>query len=849
MRSTSGADGAPPFGAHPGPFGGQVEGPFGGPGPQAYPPFPQQTPFPFEGLSQPTCELDERYFSPGRPLPAPGPARRDVYLGGEGDAGSRFELESPADPPPFRRQPAPTAIATLDDLFADAAPVLAPRRGAIQLMALAVSTITFIGVLAAALAAPVVVPVGVGAREAADFWTQLPTALPIGALPSRSTVLAADGSVIATLFQENRVPVTLDQVHPNMIDALLSIEDARFYDHDGLDYKGIGRAVAARGQGAGGSTITQQYVKNVLLSQAEGSEGRAAATERSVIRKVKEARYALAVEQSLSKDEILEGYLNIAFFGDRAYGVGAAAVRYFGVPASELTVGQSALLAGLVKNPSGLNPTSNPDGAQARRNLVLDRMAATGKITAVQAQEEKAAPLGLNLTTTPNGCAVSAYPTFCEHLQSELATNPAFGKTEQARQARLDQGGMTIQTSLDPRLQQAAQRAVDMAFSPANPVAAAIAVVEPGTGAILALAQSKPYGSGENQTQIVLPTAAAFQPGSTFKPIVMAAALAEGFPVGLTLNSPNRIVPRGCDGPAGGFANAGDSQAGTFDMTTAMWGSVNTYWVQAIALAGVLDTAQVARSLGMTSLPTDPKVLSERSCTLALGAYETSPLQIASVYAALSAHGRACTPTAIAAVTGAAGPEPAPAPNCRQAISPAVADTVSQAMRGVVGKRGTGPRAAIGRPTAGKTGTTNDYGAGWFAGYTPAPGLAAAVWVGDPRGPSHELRNVYGFGQRWPQVFGGGIPALTWKAFMAEAVKGSPAAVFAPAGPSPIVGVGVVVPDVRGLTVPVAALLLQEQGLNSALVGTAGKDARVSVSSPAAGQPVTAGTTVSLTVG
>ena len=357
----------------------------------------------------------------------------------------------------------------------------------------------------------VFVGLGLAAKQASDRFLAMPSRLDASPLPQRSVMVDAEGTPIAWFYEQNRSVVPLDQVAPVMRQALVDIEDSRFYDNPGIDLRAIGRALVRSQAGAvtgdssqpeGASTLTQQYVKNLRLAQARTEAAREEVLEVSYARKLEEARYALQLADTMSKDEILEGYLNLVFFGNGAYGVQAAAERYFSVPASALTLPQAALLAGIVKNPSALDPTNAPQDALERRNLVLDRMLELGHVTADEHAAATAAPLGLDPGGPAAGCTgPDGY--FCDHVLDQLLADDRLGKDEAAREALLVTGGLTITTTLHPKVQAAAVAATARARgSRAN---LATAVVQPGTGRVLALAGSQPYGVEPGQTSVNLP--------------------------------------------------------------------------------------------------------------------------------------------------------------------------------------------------------------------------------------------------------------------------------------------------------------------------------------------------------
>jgi membrane peptidoglycan carboxypeptidase len=656
------------------------------------------------------------------------------------------------------------------------------------------------GLLVAAIVAPVVLGAGFAAKSASDHFESLPTVLPTPTLGRDSVILAADGSKIATLHgAENRVPVKISQVPAIMKTAIVDIEDSRFYQHDGIDYKGLLRAALTDTSGSvsqGGSTITQQYVKNVLLYSADSAQAAAAATDKSIARKVREARLALALEERWSKSQILEGYLNIVYFGQGAYGIGAAAQRYFGETVEQLTLPQAALLAGLVQSPSAYDPLVNPKAALTRRSEVLHRMQELHHLTPAQEKTAEAAPLGLHPVAPPavaDPCLTSSAPFFCDWVRTQLANDPALGSSKQIRQQRLLEGGLTIKTTLDPAVQAAAQQALNATVEPSNSITVAEAIVQPGTGNVLAMAVNKPYGTSPGETTIPVLTTAALQPGSTFKVFTLTAALAQGLPLSTSFYAPacyvspiyhigigngsGRTPEVGC---SNGFSNADPAEAATYDMTQATWQSVNTYYVQLEEKVGVQNVADMAVRLGVPAKRL--KTVGPNSGSLTIGAYVVSPLDMATAYATLAAHGLRCEPRGTLSATtpdGQAVKLTAP-PACQQVIPSSVADEVTSVLEGVI-TNGTGyPNAYLyGRPAAGKTGTTDGYSSAWFVGYTPQ--LAAAVEAGNIESPvAKPLTNISAGGRYYAQVFGGDIPALAWGRTLTAALANQPYAPLPP---------------------------------------------------------------------
>lgn len=644
----------------------------------------------------------------------------------------------------------------------------------------------------AALAAPALGGIGIAARNVATGFLNMPSELETPPPPQRSIIYDAEGGVIAEVYDRNRELVELDQIAPIMQQAIIAIEDSRFYEHGGLDIVGTFRAAlrTIAGRTQGGSSITQQYVKNVLIESATSQAEQEEARETTLGRKIRELRYAIALEQRMTKDEILEGYLNIAYFGDGAYGAESAAQHFFSVSASELNLNQAATLAGLVRYPELYNPRLNPDQAQERRDVVLDRMVATGVITEEEAEKTKAQDLELDISTPSNGCMPSKQPFFCDYVIQEIEKNEAFGETETERARWLRTAGLEIYTTLDPDMQEAGQKAVDKWVPRKNEArkVAAEVLIEPGTGEIRAMVQSRNYGPDESklgETSINFTANAdrggstGFQAGSTFKAITLAAALEKGLPYSTSFTSGSTITVTGqknCDGNTLApwtVSNSSESGgAATHNMVSGTKGSVNTYFAQLQKRVGLCNVIKMAEKLGLTRADgqsyDNPRTQGNNSFTL--GSEEVSPLNVAAAYATFASRGIYCKPMAITKIVDRqAGRTIEMEPECERRISKDVADGVNYLLQQTF-KGGTATGLGIGRPAAGKTGTTDDSASAWFAGYTP--NLAGAVFVGDPRGPNqYPLRNVTLGGRYYSVVYGATIPGPIWQETMREAVK------------------------------------------------------------------------------
>ncbi|MGB8652774.1 MAG: transglycosylase domain-containing protein [Mycobacteriales bacterium] len=726
------------------------------------------------------------------------------------------------------------------------------------------------GVVLAGLAFPLIGGAALVAKSGSDTYLALPSTISTPTLAQRTRILDKDGNVVATLFLEDRVPVRLSAVPLLAQHALIAIEDNRFYEHRGIDVKGTLRALARNSSSGsvqqGGSTLTQQYVKNLLIEGARSQAGQKAAVERSLKRKLQEARFALALEKRMTKSQILEGYFNIAYYGNGVYGIGTAANYYFGVPVQRLSLAQGALLAGMVQNPRRFDPVLHPQAAVTRRNTVLARMAELGYITTTQQLKGAREPLHLRITTVKSGCeapGVSA-PFFCDYVRRYLEDSPAgaaLGDTRQERQETLLAGGLTIRTTLDPKVQAAAQKAVDTQVPADDPFgAAAVAdTVEPGTGAVRGMAVDRRFGDKKHETKVNLALGGSlgFQGGSTFKAFVLARALQMGISPGLTLYAPQSYCAKAFryvldDGSCPG--NAGDSEAGTFDMVKATWDSVNTYFIQLEERTGLVTPPGLAEALGVRQVDStfEGDHLNHYPSFVLGSANTVSPLAMAGAYAAFAARGVFCPPTPIVSITDSHGrPVKTPSTPCSQVLETKVADTVTAILRGVIdgpapGRTGKG--ASIGRPAAGKTGTTSSSKAAWFVGYTPQ--LATAVWVGRPT-PT-QMQNVTINGHYYKAVYGGTIPASIWREVMLGALAGVPVQDFVGADLKGSAGTLVPVPDVTGQPVTVATDVLQQAGF--AVTVGAPVDAApipagaVGATTPAAGTQVPAGSTIVLRV-
>ena len=615
----------------------------------------------------------------------------------------------------------------------------------------AAATLFFVAIpLAGALVAGLLLPwlagPGLAARSSVDLLTPLEGA--DAQLAGNTAILASDGSLITYFYRNNRVPVRSDRIAPVMKQAIVDIEDSRFYEHNGLDVEGTLRALFRNLRAGtvleGGSTITQQLVKQTLLQTAVTPEERAAATEDSVGRKLREARLALALEEKYEKDEILTRYLNLVYFGEGAYGIQAAASAYLSVDAIDLTLPQAALLAGLVQTPTSDNPVNDPVRAQERRNQVLALMLTLGHIT--EAQFAEIAPQPVEVTpgqSPPNGCVDAVIGGFfCDYLQRYLT------RTLGISQQTLDDGGLVIRTTLRPDLQASGDQAVLNYLALGDPLAGMFTAVEPGTGHVLAMSVNRRFGYDVDdpaQESVNLNLVASQGAGSTYKVFVAASALERGVPAWhrITTSDPytSRVYRNGSEPYT--VQNAG-RYPGTLTMVEALIRSSNTYFVALEdQLGSVEGPVRMAQRMGLFSLdPVADQVVAENRGSFTLGAEATSPLALASAYSTLGANGTQCDPTPVVEIldsskqplTDAEGVVIDTGDHCTpEAVPQAVATTLNQILVGDTALPiGTGTRAAIpGHEVAGKTGTSQNRFSVAFVGYTPQ--YAASVMVLNPK--------------------------------------------------------------------------------------------------------------------
>jgi len=692
-----------------------------------------------------------------------------------------------------------------------------------------VAVSAFCGVLVAGLLLPVATLVGITTRNVAEGFQDLPLELRETPIPQRTTVLDSRGEPLAYFYSENRQDVPLSDMSRIMRRAVIAIEDSRFYDHGALDVKGTVRALinnAFNGATQGGSSITQQLVKMTLLEQADTEAERLAATEQSVARKLNELRYAIAYEREYEKNEILRNYLNIAYFGDRAYGIDAAAEHYFSVDASELNLKQSALLAGLVKNPTAYDPTDNRDEAKARRNVVLMRMAELGMIRDGVAKKLAEEGLGLDLTPFNNGCVSTRAPFFCDYVRRYLLEEDFLGDTRDEREYNLETAGLTIKTTLDLRMQKAADASVRNHVYPTDNAIGGMALVVPRTGEVRALSQSRPMGrdknSGETYLNYTVPAkygdGRGFQGGSTFKAFVLATALKKGYsPRETAFYAPSSLVMpegsyRSCDGTTPeAWPVQTSTTSGYMDMYRGTQMSVNTYYAQLEKLAGLCPSVNMARSMGI-DVPSGAD--GDEVGPFTLGVTSTNPLDMAAAYATFPARGMYCTPTPVTEILDNDGePVVIVEPDCERLLTRNVADTVNDILRGVQEPGGFGYNngANLKIPSAAKTGTIQKSMTVWFMGYTPDLVASAMVAGADRQGNWVTLDGQTVGGTFISSASGSSVASPMWKGTMGAIQKQLSGRNFVKPDLSKFIPDGVI-PAVAGLSVEQASESLRRAG-------------------------------------
>lgn len=630
-----------------------------------------------------------------------------------------------------------------------------------------------------AVLAVVVVGVCIPAAAATAFWTLIKADVP-GSLPTDhnprvrsmpTTVYDAAGNPISQFREfELTVPTRPGDIPDVLENAVVAVEDRNFWSHDGVDPEAIVRAALTNFENGetveGGSTITQQYVKNTYTHG-----------ERNLSRKLREALLASRLEREVPKETILFRYLTTIYFGDGAYGVGAAAESYFRKPVSELTASEAAMLAGTISSPNNYGPRGNAEVAEHRRVQSLRAMRDQGYLTRAEFRAARAEHLWYSPFGDPPGPATVVYPPpqndvhtvhpyFVDYVRRYLLAR--FGHDT------LYRGGLRVETTIDPTLQVQAEQSVARTLDgTAPPLEMSLVTVDPVTGHVKAMVGGRDFA--QNQVNLALGGTLGVQPGSSFKAFVLASAFERGIEPDDRYPAPSSITLPNCTGECT-ISNAEPGNGGVEDLRQATAHSVNTVFAQLIQDVGPQNVAELAHRLGVRSI--DPET-TQYGVSLALGAYETSPLEMAAGYSVFANHGVRVPASPILRVLDHQGRVlmDNSAPQGDQVLDPAVADTVTSLLEGVI-TGGTGTAADIGRPAAGKTGTAQEHRAAWFVGYTPQ--LSTAVWMGYSDVP-RPLLGIKGAGS----VFGGGFPAQTWADFMRSALADQPVVAFPVPGPLP----------------------------------------------------------------
>ncbi len=697
------------------------------------------------------------------------------------------------------------------------------------------------GALVAGLLMPVVGAAGLAVRNAADKFNTMATP-ELGQMPVRSAILDRQGHLLAYYYPRgiDRVPVNFSQIAPVMRNAIVAIEDSRFWQHGAIDFRGTIRALVnnLRHQPIqGGSTLAQQYVKNVLiLSSADPQAAFANAAGDTLGRKIRELRMAERVEHTMTKDQVLAGYLNAAYYGNQAYGIEVAAQRYFSTHASQLTLPQAALLAGIVENPAGYDPIAQPAAALTRRNTVLARMAQLGDITPAAAAAAEKQPLGLNPKQPQAGCtsaSAQSAPFFCDYVLAVIRHDAAYTKVWKQLNGS---GGLTIYTTLDRQDQASAQNAVNYEMPPPpsssmNPGQNAIAevLVQPGTGQVKAMAIDRRYGYGKYETTLNYAVGPQYdgsggvQIGSAGKVYTMVAALQQGIPFGYSQTVGFSASVSGytnCQGQSAGtwqVHNDESERGGHYTLYTGTTASINVFFAYLEQKVGLCNVVRTAAQMGLTwpdgrsLLQPDPHEghvqSADNNPSFTLGADNVAPIDVAAADATLPSRGIYCKPIVISRIlTMSGGQLPVESAGCHRVLQQRIADAANYILQGDLTGLGTAASDGIGRPAASKTGTADNYVSAFFVGYTPD--LLGAVWVGNPNDPvTHPMNTGYSScyadaGCPGPGImYGSMAPGKTWQRTFLSARLANPAPNFVtldPADPLFALGNGIASPTVKG---------------------------------------------------
>ena len=650
------------------------------------------------------------------------------------------------------------------------------------------SVSALMGVVGAGMLVPIAGPTALVAKSAPSVFNELPGDLQTVAPAEESQILDSSGAVIAHFYDKQRIVVPSANISDVMKKAIIAIEDKRFYEHNGVDATGIARAfVTNLGDSGrqGASTITQQYVRNSLAERGylEGDADQvSAATEQTTERKLREIKYALALEKTQSKDEILTGYLNIAPFGPITYGVEAASQRYFSKSASELNYLDAALLAGLVQSPVQYDPLVHPDAAKERRNTVLAAMLEQNVIT--QEEYDKGIDTTidsmLHPTVSSEGCsgAESSKAYFCDYVLAQFLEDPTFGETRTERERMLKTQGITIRTTMDPTMQNAAFSSLThtIPVGDASGLNDALVSLDPRSGRVLAMAQNTTYGieSGETMSNY---SDGNFQVGSTFKVFTLLEWFKEGHSAYETVGSNNTFYGNGsfkCGGRAiytdGYQVNDLAGKTGTMNVVRATGQSVNQAFVNMASRVDFCAIFDTAYNMGITE---DGEVPSPFPANI-LGSVSSSPLQMASVFGAIANSGQQCTPQSIESVTDRdENVLKEFSADCKEVVSADVANKTAALLTASAGQYYTSTRLGDGRPFAAKSGTTDDHANTWLTGFTPS--VVTSAWVGHGANSSQEVGSVTINGKYYAEIYGETFVGQNiWAPYMTQILAGTP---------------------------------------------------------------------------
>ncbi|WP_456047430.1 transglycosylase domain-containing protein [Actinomyces sp.] len=651
------------------------------------------------------------------------------------------------------------------------------------------SVSALMGVVGAGMLVPIAGPTALVAKSAPSVFNELPGDLQTVAPAEESQILDSSGAVIAHFYDKQRIVVPSANISDVMKKAIIAIEDKRFYEHNGVDATGIARAfVTNLGDSGrqGASTITQQYVRNSLAERGylEGDADQvSAATEQTTERKLREIKYALALEKTQSKDEILTGYLNIAPFGPITYGVEAASQRYFSKSASELNYLDAALLAGLVQSPVQYDPLVHPDAAKERRNTVLAAMLEQNVITQEEYDEGTATTIEsmLHPSISSEGCsgAESSKAYFCDYVLAQFLEDPTFGETRTERERMLKTQGITIRTTMDPTMQDAAYSSLTntIPVGDASGLNDALVSLDPRSGRVLSMAQNTTYGIEAGETMSNYSADGNFQVGSTFKVFILLEWFKEGHSAYETVGSANTFYPNGafkCDGrpitTEGYQVNDLAGKTGTMNVVRATGQSVNQAFVNMASRVDFCSIFDTAYDLGITE---DGEVPSPYPANI-LGSVSASPLQMASVFAAIANSGQQCTPQSIESVTDRdENVLKEFSADCKEVISPDLANKTAALLTASAGQYYTSTRLGDGRPFAAKSGTTDGHANTWLTGFTPS--IVTSAWVGHGANSSQEVGAVTINGKYYGEIYGETFVGQNiWAPYMTQILAGTP---------------------------------------------------------------------------